>query len=71
MEITEYKNIVNKYTKKEPRLKNAGIAFLIGGFMGLLGNFLIDKYMCFFDISKTSASTLMIITLVFLGCILK
>lgn len=70
MEIAEYKNIVNKYTKNEPRLKNAGIAFLTGGFMGLLGNFLVDKYMCFFDMSKTCASTLMIITLVFLGCIL-
>ena len=36
--------------------------------MGLFGNFLVDKYMCFFDISKTLASTLMIITLVFIGC---
>ena len=68
MERVEYKKIVNKYTNKENRLINAVISFIIGGFMGLFGNFLVDKYMCFFDISKTLASTFMIITLVFIGC---
>ena len=38
--------------------------------MGLFGNFLVDKYMYFFDISRTLASTLMIVTLVFIGCFL-
>ena len=38
--------------------------------MGLIGNFLVDKYICLLDISKTESATLMIITLVFLGCIL-
>ena len=43
MERSEYKKIVNKYTKKDNILKNAVIAFIVGGFMGLLGNFLVDK----------------------------
>ena len=70
MEKYEYKKLVNKYTKKEKRLKNIIIAFISGGFMGLLGNFLVDKYMCLLNVSKTTSATLMIITLVFLGCLL-
>lgn len=70
MEKRDYKKIVNKYTKKENRLINLIIAFIFGGLMGLLGNFLVDKYICIFGISKTSSSTLMIITLVFIGCLL-
>ena len=70
MEKNKYKKIVNKYTPKEERLKNGLIAFIVGGFMGVLGNFLIDIYSYYFDISTKSASTLMIVTLVFLGCFL-
>ena len=70
MEKTEYKRIVNKYTKRENILKNATVSFIVGGFMGFLGNFLVDKYICLFEISKSLASGLMIITLVFLGCFL-
>ena len=70
MEKNEYKKIVNKYTKKEYKFKNILIAFISGGFMGILGNFLVDKYICLFEISKTTSATLMIVTLVFLGCLL-
>ena len=70
MEKTKYKKIVDKYTPSEPRLKNAIIAFLIGGLMGVLGNFLIDAYSYYFDLSSKDASVFMIITLVFAGCFL-
>ena len=70
MEKTEYKKIVKKYTKGENILKNVIVSFIVGGFMGFLGNFLVDKYICLFEISKSLASGLMIITLVFLGCFL-
>ncbi len=70
MEKQEYKKIVNKYTPNESRIKNALIAFLIGGLMGMLGNFLIEIYSYYFDLSTKDASVFMIITLVFLGCIL-
>lgn len=69
MEKLEYKKIVNKYTIKEKRLRNALIAFIIGGFMGVLGNFLIDTYSFYFGLSSKDASVFMIITLVFLGCL--
>lgn len=70
MEKKEYKNIVDKYTPSEPKLKNAIIAFIIGGFMGVLGNLLIDFYSYYFNLSSKDASVFMIITLVFLGCFL-
>ena len=69
MEKKEYKKIVDKYTPSEPRLKNAIIAFIIGGFMGVLGNFLVDFYSYYFELSSKDASVFMIITLVFLGCL--
>ena len=68
MEKTEYKRIVKKYTIKENRLTNAILAFMIGGFMGVLGNFLIEVYSYYFNLSSKDASVFMIITLVFLGC---
>ncbi len=70
MERREYKNIVDRHTPKGNRLRNAGIAFIIGGFMGVLGNFLVDAYSYYFDLSSKDASVFMIITLVFLGCFL-
>ena len=61
---------MDKYTPNEPRLINALIAFIIGGFMGVIGNFLVEAYSYYFDLSTKDASVFMIITLVFLGCFL-
>ena len=68
MEKSEYKKIVDKHTKSGNKLRNAFIAFIIGGLMGVLGNFLVDAYSYYFDLSSKDASVFMIITLVFLGC---
>lgn len=70
MEKKEYKKIVDKYTPSEPRMRNAIVAFLIGGIMGVLGNFLVNFYSYYFNLSSKDASVFMIITLVFLGCLL-
>ena len=68
MEKIEYKKMVDKYTPREPRLRNAIVAFFVGGFMGVLGNFLVDIYSYYFNLSSKDASVFMIITLIFLGC---
>jgi len=70
MEKLKYKKIVDKHTPNNNRLKNAIIAFIIGGLMGMLGNFLVDVYSYYFNLSSKDASVFMIITLVFLGCFL-
>lgn len=70
MEKKEYKKIINKYTTPIPKFRNSFIAFFIGGFMGIIGQFLVDAYSYYFNISTKDASVFMIITLIFIGCLL-
>lgn len=70
MKDKEYQELVKKYTPKENRLKNGIIAFIVGGLIGVLGQFLIDFYSTTFSISTKEAGTFMIITLIFIGCFL-
>lgn len=70
MEKSKYKELYNKHIPKENRLYNCLIAFIIGGLMGMLGQLLIDLYSYYLEIPTKDASTFMIITLVFLGCLL-
>lgn len=69
MDKNKYSNLVKKYVPKEDRLKNAIISFLIGGFMGIIGQGLIDLYSNILNISSKEASVYMIITLIFIGCL--
>ncbi|MEG2322202.1 MAG: SpoVA/SpoVAEb family sporulation membrane protein [Bacilli bacterium] len=70
MDKTKYKDLVLKHTPKENILYNSLIVFIIGGFMGVIGQGLIDIYTYFFNITSNDAAILMIVTLVFLGCLL-
>ena len=65
MEKNKYKDLVARHTPKEPRLYHGMIAFLTGGMMGVIGQFLIDVYSYYYHISTSNASVFMIITLVF------
>lgn len=69
MEKEKYIQIVNKNKTKEKRLKNAIVAFVIGGLIGTLGQFLIVFYGNVFDISIKDASIFMIVTLIFFACL--
>lgn len=70
MEKNKYKTIVDKYKPKENRLYNGIIAFLVGGLIGVIGEFLVELYAYCFNISTSQAGTFMIITLIFIGCLL-
>jgi stage V sporulation protein AC len=70
MEKSKYKKLVNKYTPKENCIYNGIIAFIVGGLIGMLGQFLIEFYSYQLDIPSKQASVFMILTLVFLGCLL-
>lgn len=61
----KYASLVEKHTPKENKVKYALIAFLVGGLMGLLGECLIRIYIILFNISRSDASTYMIITFIF------
>ena len=70
MEKRKYKEIVDKNTPKEDSLYNCLVAFVVGGIMGVIGQGLVDLYSYFFDISTKDASVFMIVTLIFVGCLL-
>ena len=70
MKQKKYQEIVDRYKIKENRLKNGIIAFIIGGLMGMIGNLLVEFYSYILDIPSKLASTYMIITLIFIGCLL-
>lgn len=65
MEKKEYQKIVDKHKPKEKRGLNALVAFVIGGIVGVIGQFLIEFYSSYLDISTKDASVFMIVTLIF------
>lgn len=70
MDKDKYKKLVDKHTPKENRMFNGTIAFIVGGLMGILGQFLLEFYSYYLEIPSKQASVFMILTLVFLGCFL-
>lgn len=61
----KYEKIVNSNKSKEERVKNAIVAFIVGGLVGLLGEAIIEILCCYFKISRTDASVYMIVILIF------
>ncbi|MBR2832883.1 MAG: SpoVA/SpoVAEb family sporulation membrane protein [Bacilli bacterium] len=70
METTKYKTLVDKHTPKENILYNSIIAFITGGIMGIIGQFLIDFYAALLLIPTKEAAVFMISTLIFISCLL-
>lgn len=70
MDKNVYKSLVSKHKPKEEYLKNEMIAFIVGGLMGILAQALIDIYSYILNIPSKDASTFMIVTLIFIGCLL-
>lgn len=63
----KYEKIVNSNKAKEARVKNAIVAFIVGGLVGLLGEAIIEILCCYFKISRTDASIYMIVILIFIS----
>ena len=70
MEKKDYKKIVDKNKAKEKRLQNAVIAFITGGITGAIAELLVNLYSYYLNISTQDASVFMIVTLIFVGCLL-
>ena len=64
-----YQDIVSKNSPKENVVMNAVVAFISGGLMGIIAQFLIDGYSVWLDISTKEATTFMLVTLIFLSCL--
>ena len=67
MKNKKYEKIVNKYKANENRTLNAFMAFLIGGLIGVIGEGLIEFFCYKFHISRSEASSYMMITLIFIA----
>lgn len=61
----KYQKIVDKHKATESRGLNLLIAFVVGGIVGALGQFLIEFYSYYLNISTKDASVFMIVTLIF------
>lgn len=65
MDKNKYQKIVDKHKATEFRGLNLLIAFVVGGIVGALGQFLIEFYSYYLNISTKDASVFMIVTLIF------
>lgn len=69
MDKSKYNALVKKYTPKENRLFDGIIAFIVGGLVGVLGQFLLEFYSYVLSIPTKQAAVFMTITLIFLSCL--
>ena len=67
MEKRLYEKIVMNHKPKEHRVKNAIISFLVGGIVGIIGEFLLELYTNSLNISTSDAAVFMMISLIFLA----
>lgn len=70
MSNDNYKKLTKKYLPKKFNSHNLIISFFSGGIIGLLAQVLIDIYSLIPDISKSEASSLMMVTFIFLASLL-
>ena len=69
MDRNDYKRIVSSHKANETRIINLLIAFLVGGFIGIIAVFLTDFYSYIFDVTSKDATSFMIVTLIFMSCL--
>lgn len=66
MNKEEYKSYVEQRAKKSPILKDTSLAFLVGGFVCVIGQLFMDLYM-YLGAEKQNASTFASITIIFIA----
>ena len=67
MNNKKYKRLTKKYLPKKFNIKNLLLSFLCGGLIGLFGQILVTIYSMAPNISNSEASSLMMVTLIFLA----
>jgi len=67
MSEKEYKELTKRIIPSSFKLKKLIIAFIVGGIVGVIGQLLITFYSSFESISESTASNLMMVTLIFLS----
>lgn len=67
MKNEKYELIAQDHKAPNPRLKNAIIAFVVGGLIGLLGEGIIELLCYFTHMSRNNAGTIMIVVMIFIA----
>ena len=67
MNKEDYKKLVKKHTPKEPKLRNVGVAFLVGGLIGLFAEILIFVIKHCFSVSVVVAGLITTLIVIFLS----
>lgn len=67
MNKEDYKKLVKKHTPKEPKLRNVGVAFLVGGLIGLFAKILIFVIKHCFSVSVVVAGLITALIVIFLS----
>lgn len=67
MKNIKYDLIADCHKAKENRVWNAIVAFVVGGFIGLIGEGIIELLCLNFSLSRNDASTFMIVIYIFVG----
>ncbi len=70
LKLEEYKEIVDKCSKKENKIKNILISFLSGGLFGLLGEIFRKYIQRLFSISNSESYMYVFIVIVFIASLL-
>ena len=70
MDKKRYKELVDTNTPKESVLKNALVAFVVGGLLGSLSELLLRCYMIWLDLPRKESGVLVILTLIAVASIL-
>lgn len=69
MNKDEYKKLVKRLTPKENKSKNAIVAFLVGGLVGLIAEGIIVILMECFAVSRVDACAWTCLIVIFLACL--
>ena len=67
MDKKKYKEIASKYKARENKGKNCLLAFLAGGVVGMIGEGIIELLCFYVHMSRTVASSFMIVILIFIA----
>lgn len=69
MDKERYKKLTSKIVPKEDKVKNGIIAFLVGGFIGLLGQIIVTILENNFNVVHKDSTSIMIVILIFIASI--
>lgn len=70
MNKDEYKKLVDDFTPKENKVKNAFIAFLVGGLIGFIGQVIVTIFTTSFGMELVEACSWLCILIIFIASFL-